>query len=280
MRGNDTLELGLSLLDDGHWDEAVAALESAHAEAPGSVSAYWLAQARFQRARHVTPGSAWEGLAEWQEVARQLAAARALAGTRVEVDTMLLAREAVIARASIVETLLVLGATANSGAADGLAPLERLLDSLPAPDPAPYGLLRGYVLARAPDLPDDNLVLKMHRRWWGVLLDPGALRAEHIFAHNAAEVAAHRPDSAHRERLPSDSVRIYEVRVASGDSPRSGRRVLCLDHSDVPADERCLDLEELAQLSDGAYLGRGLRRDGEGEQTVWRDIVYYVLAML
>ena len=76
MRGNDTLELGLSLLDDGHWDEAVAALESAHAEAPGSVSAYWLAQARFQRARHVTPGSAWEGLAEWQEVARQLAAAR------------------------------------------------------------------------------------------------------------------------------------------------------------------------------------------------------------
>ncbi len=280
MRGSDRLEAGLSLLDDGRWDEAVAALEHAHAEAPGTVSAYWLAQARFQRVRHATYASAWEGLAEWREVARQLAAVRALAGTRVEVDTTLLARESVIARASIVETLLVIGVGTEPGASHRLVHLESLLESLPAPEPAPYGLLRGYVLAVAPELPPDSLLHKMRATWWGVLVDPGALRAEHIFAHSAPADPARQSGGEGRERAPADVVRIYPVRVSWGNSPRSGRRVLCLDHSDVPADERCLDLEELVQVSDGAYLGRGLRREGEAENTRWRDIAYYVLATL
>ncbi|MFN8484413.1 MAG: hypothetical protein U0768_15345 [Anaerolineae bacterium] len=276
MRGSDRLERGLSLLDDGRWDEAVRALEVAHAESPGSVSAYWLAQARFQRARHASHTSPWEGLAEWREVARQLAAARVLAGTRVEVDTTLLARESVIARASIVETLLVLGAWAAAGARDGFGRLDRLVESLPPPEPAPYGLLRGYVLALAPDLSPASLLHKMRNKWWGVLLDPGARQAEHIFSHASELSAAVGPT----QRAPSDVARIYPVGVSWGSSVRSGRRVLCFDHSAVSASERCLDLEEVVEISDGAFLGRGLRREGDGETARWRDVGYYVLATL
>ncbi|MFN8498439.1 MAG: hypothetical protein U0641_11340 [Anaerolineae bacterium] len=276
MRGSDRLERGLSLLDDGQWDEAVVALEFAYAESPGSVSAYWLAQARFQRARHAPPRSPWEGLAEWREVARQLAAARALAGTRVEVDTTLLARESVIARASIVETLLVLGAWAAVSGNEGFARLERLADSLPAPEAAPYGLLRGYVVAVAPHIPADSLIHKVRNRWWGVLLDPGARRAEHIFSRSGEAPS----DGGGRQPAPSDVARIYPVRLSWGGSIRSGRRVLCFDHSDVAARERCLDLEEVVEISDGAFLGRAWRRVGDGETADWQEVGYYVLATL
>ncbi|MFN8475611.1 MAG: hypothetical protein U0822_25745 [Anaerolineae bacterium] len=277
MRGSERLERGLSLLDDGHWDEAVAALEDAHAESPGSVSAYWLVQARFQRARHTSFTSPWEGLAEWREVARQLAAARTLAGTRVEVDTTLLGRESVIARASIVETLLTIGALAAR--AGDLVHLERLADSLPAPEPAPYGLLRGYVVALAPGLAPDSLLHKVRSKWWGVLLDPGARRADHIFGHGN-DAPTRTADMPQRESVRAEVARIYPVRVVWGSSVRSGRRVLCFDHSEVLDTERWLDLEEIVEISDGAYLGRGLRREGDGEAALWHDVGYYVLATL
>lgn len=120
------LEPGLNLIDQRRWADAIAALEQVQLETPGPAATYWLAQARFQQARHAPPLAAAERLAAWRTIAAELAAARPAAGTRVEVDVTLLDLETRMARAELLAALADLAAAAYQRQAGARATLARL----------------------------------------------------------------------------------------------------------------------------------------------------------
>ena len=85
-------------MDQRRWDDAVAVLAEAVAVAPASAARYWLAQARFQQARHAPPTASLDTVERWRQVLVDLLDARRVSATRVEVDTTLLAHEIETAR--------------------------------------------------------------------------------------------------------------------------------------------------------------------------------------
>lgn len=141
------LEAGLTFIEQRRWADAIAALEQAQAETPCLAATYWLAQARFQWARHSPPAPPFERLAHWQQVAADLAAASRVAGTRIEVDLTLLALETRVVRTEILAAITALAdeaAARRPGARHALAALVHR--GRGAPDGLPEGRWQGQWL--------------------------------------------------------------------------------------------------------------------------------------
>lgn len=140
------LDAGLNLIDQRRWAEAVTALERAQVDTPSPAAAYWLAQARFEHARHSPAAVAADRLAQWRRVVAELAAARALATRRVEVDTTLLDLEARVACVEVHAALTSLAQDAAARRPGARAALAALIHTSPEADASaslPSGRWRG-----------------------------------------------------------------------------------------------------------------------------------------
>jgi hypothetical protein len=275
----EAFDVGLALFDERRWDEAVTALAVADAETPATAAAYWLAQARFEQARHTPASDPMTAIARWQGVVASLHAARQVASRRVEVDMTLLNNEALAARSYILTALQALGAQSVAHRATSLSQLETLMRGGRVPFPLPDGRMQGVLLAFAFHPIADYMGRGVTWRWlpWqGKVFDRAAARGDNIFdrqvyglARNLFRRSPFRPDT-------SSTYRACDFRLWVGPSLADGAPVLKLDY-DLPTNpafpvRRVVD--ELGELSDGVYLGRAFVRTRAWQ---WRLAAYFAL---